>query len=165
VTDELLKDALKVAYFCRPQLLNKLQYVRVAIGDVRFKKILDFLEKINIIEYPAFYPSISTDFPRGIPYPSVNYFVINFIYYPAWVHGYMNYLDDLKKIINELKITKQLIETLRKEISEIDSEYPILLKEQLNIIASWNEEDKKVIEQLLDHSYHGKMRFSQSTIF
>jgi hypothetical protein len=165
VMEELIKDVLKVAYFCRPRLMNKLQSIRTTVGDAKFKEILNFLERLNIIEYPAFCPSISADFPRGIPYPSVNYFIIYFIYFPAWIHAYMYHLDELKKLINELKITNQLIEALRKEISKIDPEYQTLLKEQLETIASWCEEDKKVLEQLFDQSYHGKIKFSQSTIF
>jgi len=67
--------------------------------------------------------------------------------------------------IKKLKITGELVETVRREISEIDPEYRSLFKEQLNMIASWNTKDKKVLEQLLDKTHHGKIKFSKSTTY
>lgn len=163
MAEETLRDAMKVAYFCRPQLRSKLRQVKIAIGEERFNRALGLLEKHQIIEYPAVYPQISAEFPRGMPYPSVNYFLISFIYYPAWIHSYSSHLYELKKLINILKITKQVIETVRESISEIHHEYRNALKEQLNMISKWDEQDKKVIEELLDPTYYGKIKFSKST--
>jgi hypothetical protein len=165
VSRELVKNAIKVAYFCRLHLRSRLQSTRIAIGEEEFKKALELLEKFNIVEYPMEYPVTSVGFPCGMPYPSVNYFLVSFIYYPAWIHGYMCHLNDLKKLIRRLKITEKFVETVREEVSEIDPEYRSLLIEQLNTIASWNNQDKKVLEQLLDQTYHGKIKFSESTIY
>lgn len=162
---KLVKDALKIAYFCKFHSKNKLQIIKTSLGEKRFKEALDFLEEFNVIEYPIVYPEYSADFPKGVPYPSVNYFLANFIYYPAWVQGYISHLQNLKKLIKKLKITEDLIENLRDEISEIDPDYRELLKDHLNTITSWSAQDQKVIEHLLDKKYRGKIKFSKSVIY
>jgi hypothetical protein len=165
LSNGLVKNAIKVAYFCRLRSRNRLQDIRIAIGEEMFQKALELLEKFNIVEYPMEYPETSRDFPRGMPSPGASYFLVSFIYYPAWIKGYMHHLQDLKKMIKKLKITGELVETVRREISEIDPEYRSLFKEQLNMIASWNTKDKKVLEQLLDETHHGKIKFSKSTTY
>jgi len=160
-----VKDMMKVAYFCRQHLKDKLQSIRKTMGRKRFEEVLGKLEGFSVLEYPIEYPEISADFPRGIPYPGVNYFLIRFIYYPAWIRGYLPYLDKLKKLIIQLGITKKAVEDLREEISSIDPNYKGLLEEQIKTIASWNDEDKKVLEQILDPTFTGEIKFSESTMY
>jgi len=166
LSPDILRKALVVAYFCEhSSKRKKLDDLRKKMGESTFQKVLNLLEKLSVIEYPAEYPTISKNFPKGVPYPGTNYIAVRFIFFPSWVQSYMHQLRELKTLLKKLRVTIKIVREVREEVSKLDTKYRTQLRAQVEAINSWRAEDKKVIEHLLNPGFRGKIKFSESTRF
>jgi len=163
---DLRKAALVIAYFCdKVSKRERLEAVRKKIGKDPFQEALNLLEKFSIIEYPIEYPDISEIFPRGTPYPGINYIVVRFLFFPSWIQAYMYRLHELKVLLNQLRIFTEIVDRAREEVSTLDRDYKKQLRAQMKAIDTWQTQDKEVIIHLLDPNFKGEIKFSDSTMF
>jgi hypothetical protein len=157
-------DLLVTAFFCsRPSCKQNLDALRVEMGKEKFESILASLEKMQIIEYPMVQPTVYPDFPRGIPYRGTKFFLVSFVFYPAWIKAYMNNLKDLKRLLTDMNVSDSIIEASRSKVAAIDQAYAETLEAQRDEISSWSLENRKVITQLLDPAYKRAITFSKFT--